>query len=60
VSDAQSAEILSAPAQSAVESCRLLIEMAKDDGGSDNITCLVVRVREESAAHSSVAVAAWR
>ena len=40
----QIAKVLSAPDRSAVEGCRVLIEMAKDGGGSDNITCLVVRV----------------
>lgn len=47
VEDEEIAEVLSRPEQSVMESCRLLIEMAKNDGGSDNITCLVVRMREE-------------
>ena len=48
VTDEQIGEVLSRPEQSAVESCRVLIEMAKDGGGSDNITCLVLRMREEA------------
>lgn len=48
VEDEKIAEVLSVPNQSAVESCRLLIELAKDHGGSDNITCLVIRLRDES------------
>jgi protein phosphatase len=48
VEDGKIAEILSVPNQSAVESCRLLIELAKDHGGSDNITCLVIRLRDEA------------
>ncbi|MFC6644567.1 PP2C family protein-serine/threonine phosphatase [Granulicella cerasi] len=43
VSDAAIAEVLSQQGQSAVEGCRLLIELAKEDGGTDNITCMVVR-----------------
>lgn len=52
LSDADIATIVSTPGQSAVECCRRLIEMAKDDGGSDNITCLVIRVRDEAHASS--------
>ena len=56
VSDAQIAEVLSRAHQSAVESCRVLIELAKDAGGSDNITCLVVRFRQETPMPSGVAL----
>lgn len=44
VSDERIGEIISRKRQSGVESCRLLIEAAKEDGGSDNITCLVIRI----------------
>ena len=49
VTDEQIAAVLSRAERSAVEGCRLLIEMAKDGGGSDNITCLVLRLRDETA-----------
>ena len=46
VTDQQIGDVLSREDQSSVESCRVLIEMAKDAGGSDNITCLVLRMQE--------------
>lgn len=47
VSDEEIAELLSPEhSPSAEESCRRLIELAKDGGGSDNITCIVLRVSE--------------
>ncbi|MDE1162220.1 MAG: protein phosphatase 2C domain-containing protein [Acidobacteriaceae bacterium] len=49
VTDPAIGEILGRENQSAVESCRLLIEQAKDDGGTDNITCLVVRMLDANA-----------
>jgi len=57
VSDEEIAEVLSRPTQSAVEGCRVLIEMAKDSGGSDNITCMVILVREEQGPKSGILVA---
>ena len=59
VSDEQIAGVLGVAEQSAVESCRLLIEMAKNAGGSDNITCVVMRLRKETAGHSGI-LARWR
>jgi serine/threonine protein phosphatase PrpC len=44
VSDEEIAAVLSTPYQSAVESCHRMIDLAKNDGGSDNITCLVIRI----------------
>jgi protein phosphatase len=52
----QIGEVLSDPERSAVESCRMLIELAKDGGGSDNITCLVVRMAEEAVKKTPVTV----
>jgi serine/threonine protein phosphatase PrpC len=60
VTDERISEVLRTPDQSCVESCRLLIEQAKDGGGSDNITCLVIRVLEETAAATSGFVMKWR
>jgi serine/threonine protein phosphatase PrpC len=60
VSDEMIAEILSVPNQSGVECCRLLIEAAKDDGGSDNVTCLVVRIEEEIKGGHPAFVARWK
>jgi serine/threonine protein phosphatase PrpC len=59
VADAEIAEVLGRAEQSAMESCRVLIEMAKDSGGSDNITCLVIRVCDAKMANSGV-VMHWR
>ena len=52
VPDNRIAEVLSTSNQSCVETCRILIEEAKNSGGSDNITCLVVRLTEEKSPNS--------
>lgn len=50
----QIAEVLGKPGQSAMESCHVLIELAKQTGGSDNITCLVIRLCEDAGIPAGV------
>jgi protein phosphatase len=45
VADAEIAALLSSPA-SAEEACAALVEMAKARGGSDNVTCLAITMRD--------------